>query len=633
MKAIPLLIPVRDWMRLSGEFRWPPRCALAGAAEADRLPLGQLAADLKAAGRPATVRLGGQKPATVRIVRDPSIQGREHYYLYVRPEGITIATSADAAAYYGVQTVREMLAVCGRSVPACVIDDWPDFARRGVVHDCSRGKVPTLATLKALVERLARWKLNELQLYVENVFAFRRHPAIGKGASPFTAAEIRSLQDHCTRHHVRLVGALASFGHMEKILSLPKYRALSEMPEGKSELDRGTLCPIDPKSIRLVGELYAEFVPLFEAADFNACCDETSDFTTGRSCLRTRRLGPGRVYLEFVTKIHGLCRKHGKRMNLWADIVLKHPHLLAELPDDVVLLNWEYEASGPRIARTAQIARAGLAQAVCPGTSAWQTHGTRLANAMANVARFSAAGRRWAAEGLLNTDWGDFGHRNFLGVSLHSFAHGAAHGWRGQAVDEGKFTESFCFHTFGPRAGRLAAALTVLGDSYRRCGGDNRNGCALYHALVEPLARPAERRFARIDGLNPAGLRDILDALGDERIWPKPPRGMDRFEATALAEFPAAAAMDALACRRALVARQLRAGASVRRAELVALTEQMHELTDRFARLWRVRNKPSRLADNLALLHRAEAETRHLSRRGRRSGESGGVHRTRAYND
>ncbi|MCJ7543963.1 MAG: beta-N-acetylhexosaminidase [Phycisphaerae bacterium] len=615
MKAMALLIPIRDWVGLSGEFRWPGRCVLAGAVQADRLPLGQLAADLRRAGHSAAVRLGGAGAATVRMIRDPSIRGAEHYYLYVRPEGITVAASADAAAYYGIQTVRQMLAVRGRSIPACVIDDWPDFRRRGVCLDCSHGKVPTLATLKALVERLARWKINELQLYIENVFAFRRHPLVGRGYSPFTAPEICSLQEHCRRHHVRLVGALASFGHMDKILSLPKYRPLSEMPEGGSELDRWTLCPTDPRSIRFLGELYAEFLPLFEAEDFNACCDETSNFTVGRSRRRSERLGAGRVYLEFLLKIHGLCRRHGKRMNIWADVMLKYPHLLRELPGDIVMLNWDYEANGPRIARSARIARTGLALGVCPGTSSWQTHGTRLGNAMGNVAHFAAAGRRCGAEGLLNTDWGDYGHRNFLGVSLHGFAHGAAHGWRGEAVDEAKFTESFCFHVFGQSSPRLADGLAVLGDSYRRCGGDNRNSCALYHALVEPLVGEKDYPFARIDRLDPAGLRGIIDALSDERIWPKPPGGMDRFEATALQEFPVAAAMDVLACRRALVAKDLRAGKTVRRRELASLTEQMHQVARRFAALWRVRNKPSRLRDNLALLHRAETESRRLARR------------------
>jgi len=613
MKPIPLLIPVHNGVSLAGVFTWPDKCTLAGAKEADRLPLGQLADDLRLLDRKAAVRLGEAPAAAVRIVRDAAVEGPEHYHIFIRPEGITVAASADAGAYYAVQTLRDLLAVCGRSMPACVMEDWPDFRRRGVLHDCSRGKVPTLATLKELVERLARWKINELQLYIENVFTFRRHPAIGRGYSPFTPAEIRSLGEHCKRHHVRLVGALASFGHMEKILDLPKYRHLSESPGSDNELDRGTLCPTDPKSIKFLAELYKEFVPLFEAEDFNACCDETSSFTAGRSSRQAADVGRGRVYVEFLQQIRQLCRKYDKRMNIWADIVLRHPYLLKSIPPDVVMLNWDYNAGGPRIARTGEIARAGLAMAVCPGTSAWQTHGTRLANAVANVAQFAAAGRRWEAEGLINTDWGDFGHRNFLGVSLHGLAHGAAHAWHGRAVDDEKFTETFCFHVFRQRTARLAGALRTLGDSYRFCGGDNRNSCALYHALVEPLMRQGGGKLARIDQTNPAGLQQILQAMPSESHWPQA-SDLARFETLALEEFAAAAAMDVLACRRALAAKDLRAGKTVPPKTLAGLAKGMRDVSKRFASLWQARNKPSRLRDNLALMREAETESRRLSR-------------------
>ncbi len=281
------------------------------------------------------------------------------------------------------------------------------------------------------------------------------------------------------------------------------------------------------------------------------------------------------------------------------------------------MLNWDYDAGGPRIARTAEIARAGLPLVVCPGTSTWQTHGTRLANAIANVAQFAATGRRWEAEGLLNTDWGDFGHRNFLGVSLHGFAHGAAHAWHGRAVDDEKFTETFCFHVFGQKSDRLARTLRALGDSYRLCGGDHSNGCPLYHALVEPLMTQKGDRFARIDQTNPSGLHQIIEVLSSERLWPKAASvaDMPRFEALALEEFIVAAAMDVLACRRALAAKDLRAGKTPPPKELAALADAMHRLANRFAKLWRARNKPSRLADNLALMHRAEAESRRLSHR------------------
>ncbi|MGB2823828.1 MAG: glycoside hydrolase family 20 zincin-like fold domain-containing protein, partial [Phycisphaerae bacterium] len=573
------------------------------AEEADTLPLGQLQRDLQTH---CPDRPGGQ--TAVRVVRDAGIEGDEAYRLTVRPDGVEVAAATDAGAYYGVQTLRELIVACGPRMPCCVIEDGPDFARRGVYHDCSRGKVPTLKTLKDLVERLARWKINELQLYVENVFTFRKHPAIGQGFSPFTPEELTELQAHCRLHHVRLVGSLASFGHMEKILALPEYSHLGEMP-GFRDLPGGTtLCPLDPGSIKLVADLYEEFVPLHEARDFNVCCDETWELGKGRSRDEAERRGVGRLYLDFLLELHELCGRHGKRMNAWADIVLEHPELLGEMPKDAVMLNWDYSPGGARIARTREIAEAHLPLVVCPGTNGWLSHGTRLPQAVANVAEFAAEGRKCGAEGLLNTDWGDGGHRNPLGASLHGFAHGAAHAWNGGAVDDARFTDVFCRHAFGRGDGRLAKYLRVLGETYRMTGSQNEYAASLYRALVEPLGPAAEGERSDIDGITAEGAAGIVEALSAAAAdMPNPDEQTEQFEAVALRELALAGRMDILASRRVLAAKKLRAGETVSPRELRDLAEETRRVADDFEQLWLARNKPSRLRDNLELLERAEA--------------------------
>ena len=261
MTTTDFLVPVRRLAPRTGRFRFPATAILASPSADDLVPLGQLADDLAALDTRTRIARNASGPAALRIRRDVSVAGAEAYRLTIAPHGIEILASAAAGAYYAVQTLRELLAIHGRALPACRIDDSPDFARRGVYLDCSRGKVPRVKTLKALVERLARWKINELQLYVENVFTWRQHPAIGRGYSPFTPQELLDVQDHCRRHHVRLVGSLASFGHVEKILALPQYTHLGEMPGFRGLPGGMTLCPSDPGSLRLVAELYEEFVP------------------------------------------------------------------------------------------------------------------------------------------------------------------------------------------------------------------------------------------------------------------------------------------------------------------------------------------------------------------------------------
>ncbi|MGB8225350.1 MAG: family 20 glycosylhydrolase [Sedimentisphaerales bacterium] len=540
------------------------------------------------------------KPKTYR---DKTIKNSEGYKIRITPRGIEVFAATDAGAYYAIQTLKDLAKIYGNRLPACVIEDEPDFKRRGVYLDCSRGKVPKLKTLKDLVIRLAQWKINELQLYIENVFTFKKHPQIGKGYSPFTPDEILELQDYCRMHHIKLVGSLASFGHFEKILALPKYRHLGEMPGFRGFPGGTTLCPTDAGSIKLVSELYSEFIPLFEAEDFNVCCDETWELGKGRSKKLADRIGTGWVYLEFLLKIYRLCQKYGKRMNVWADIVLKYPELMSKLPKDIVLLNWEYEQNGKNIYKTKDIAKAKIPFMVCPGTSGWLTHGSRLPNSITNVTDFAAQGRKFGAEGLLNTDWGDNEHRNFLGVSLHSFAHGAAHSWNGKAVDNAKFTDNFCEHFFGEHTGRLANAIRLLGSTYVTCGTNVPNKSWLYFALVEPIKN--NQPDSPIDLMKEKGLRKIVEQLSDESIWLKLPKSAENFEKITLEELKLAARMDCLSARRSLAIKALRAGKKVNKKELQFINKQMKNIAKDFKKLWLTRNKISRLKDNLLLFQKA----------------------------
>ncbi len=301
---LDFLIPPQRVRPVGGWLVWPRVARLCSARFADALPLSQLAEDLRRhAGVRCEIAWGAAGPAAVRVHRDPTVQGAEAYRLEISRKGVTVTASADAGAYYGIQTLRELVAVHRTRILCCQIEDWPDFGRRGVYLDCARGKVPTAATLKALVERLARWKVNELQLYIKNNFTWQAHPLIGRGFGRFTPEELLEVQEHARGHHVRFVPSLASFSHMELILALPAYRHLAELPGAMGWRGGTTLCPTDPRALRLVEELYREFVPLFEAEDFNVCCDETWELGKGRSRRQAARRGVGRLYLDFLLKL------------------------------------------------------------------------------------------------------------------------------------------------------------------------------------------------------------------------------------------------------------------------------------------------------------------------------------------
>ena len=119
------------------------------------------------------------------------------YELTVTPTGAHIVASRPAGAFYGALTLANMIVPAERSIPTARVRDWPDFPSRGVMLDVSRDRVPTMETLYRLVDLLAGWKINQLQLYIEHTFAFRDHQEVWAEASPFTGEEILALDAYC----------------------------------------------------------------------------------------------------------------------------------------------------------------------------------------------------------------------------------------------------------------------------------------------------------------------------------------------------------------------------------------------------------------------------------------------------
>ena len=95
----------------------------------------------------------------------------EAYKLAINENGILIEADAEAGAFWAIQTLRQIFAN-GDEVPYLEICDKPDFEHRGFYHDITRGKIPTVETIKQLIDQMAYYKLNSLQLYVEHVYEF-----------------------------------------------------------------------------------------------------------------------------------------------------------------------------------------------------------------------------------------------------------------------------------------------------------------------------------------------------------------------------------------------------------------------------------------------------------------------------
>ena len=482
--------------------------------------------------RPGSFLLPKQKPLTaIKAIRTGTAPNHpEGYTLTITKKGIEISFRETGGLRAATATLRQILRHFGHRLPCLQIRDWPDFARRGVMLDISRGRVPKLETLLDLAEKLADFKVNELQLYTEHTFAYRQYKSVWQSWGALTGAEIRKLDARCRELGIDLVPNQNSFGHLRCFLEDPRLKKMAEIPEPyeaetKDFLRRPTtLAPNHPGSLPFLRGLYDELLPNFSSQFFNVGCDETWDLGKGQSKMLCEAKGKGRVYLDFLKKIHREVSGRNKRMMFWGDIILKYPQLLPELASlgtpnavparssffnkhaetvpgvpDLIALNWGYEANHPFAKEAAQFAKAKIPFYVCPGTSTWQTLIGKHDNAFANLRAAAKAGKKFGAIGFLNTDWGDGGHPQPLAVSWPLFAAGAALAWNANSLDEQSLLSALSRDVFEDPTGKVAGAAVKLGFAHQKLGVTVPNETPLGTALAAP--RPEDRELFCRNGL------------------------------------------------------------------------------------------------------------------------------------
>lgn len=528
-----------------------------------------------------------------------------------RPEGYTLVVgSRNVAIHYrqegglraGVATLRQLLREYGRRLPRLTIRDYPDFGRRGVMLDISRGRVPNLRTLLGLVEHLAGFKSNELQLYTEHTFAYRNYEPVWRGWGALTGEEIMRLDARCRELGIDLVPNQNSFGHLRHWLEYRPLRKLAEVSE-PYEGDGGTfwrypstLAPNHPRTLPFLRQLYDELLPHFTSGRFNVGCDETWDLGRGQSRALCARTGKGRVYAGFLKKIHSEVAARGRRMMFWGDIILRYPEPIRELPKELIALNWGYDAKHPWEREAGQFADSNMSFYVCPGTSTWMSLIGRHDNSLANLREAAGAGCKHGAMGYLNTDWGDGGHPQPLAVSYLPYLAGAALSWCGQSFQERLLLPVLSREVFEDPTQRAAKASLALGLAHQQFNYLAPNVtpfgaviAAPRPAMHELFCRDGLKYYARIPGKN---IRAALAEVEAQRMMlggsqPATPAG----EILAL-ELDLAARMAAQSCKIMLwqqaVAEEKKSLA--RRMAQAGLLE-LAELDQDFRGYWPLRNK------------------------------------------
>ncbi|CAN5423341.1 hypothetical protein BH10ACT1_BH10ACT1_10880 [soil metagenome] len=570
----------------------------------------------------------------VATVVDPDLPAEGYTLTVTTEDGARITHADDAGRRYGEALLDQLRAqpVDGRVV-AVAVEDQPDVATRAYLLDVSRDRVPTRETLARYVELLALARFNQFQLYVEHTFAHVGHPAVWADASPLTVDDLRWLDDLCGAVGIELVANRNCFGHFERWLRHDAYRERAEAPEGVEvvpglRFPPGVLAPTADNADFALG-LLREMADEVRSRQVNIGCDETFELGRGASAAACAEQGAGAVYLDHLRRLTEPLVDDGYQVQVWADVLRRHPDQARALGEGVIPVAWSYEAprspdtapelapsfaavlhdlgididvTGGFAANVAPLAEAGLPFWVAPGTSTWNSLVGRTTNAYANQIDAVDVALSHGASGYLLTEWGDNGHHHPPSIAFGPLVHGGAVAWcvaanRGLDVAAVLDRHVFADATASASAdgASMGRALESLGAMWSGTGQRAFNASPLAAWLLPHLP-------LLVTGTVPPERAEELSSEVDQAV-----RAIERARPTCSdARVVKAELLQACALARNGVDRRLGPG----RPTAGALADHLSALIETQRSTWLARARPGGLDDSVAHLERTLATDR-----------------------
>ncbi len=317
--------------------------------------------------------------------------GKEGYILQVSNNLIVIAGSDDHGAFFGLQSLRQLIqSGNGKVVQGVKVKDWPNLSFRAIRMYVAGPD--NIAFLKRFMsDFMALYKYNKIIIEF-NCMRLDKHPEVNTGwqefvkymqytrsnssqglygeeknSSHYDAGDgfiiekevVRDLVKCANENFLEVIPEIPSLTHAYYLLT--KHPELAEYP---NDTWPDTYCPSNPDSYKLMFDVYDEYLDVIKPKMVHIGHDEWWGAPIG-VCPRCSGKDYSKLYAGDVIKLHDYFAKKGIKIAMWGDYLLESvrekgtqkrtsstgvkyetpgampPSVVKEMiPKDILIFNW-----------------------------------------------------------------------------------------------------------------------------------------------------------------------------------------------------------------------------------------------------------------------------------------------------
>ena len=218
----------------------------------------------------------------------------------------------------------------------------------GVMIDCSRDAVYTVAALKRYFSLLKKMGYTYVQLYTEDVYEVEGEPYFGYLRGRYTKQELKELDAAAKEQGLELVPCIQTLAHLGGIARWHEY--------SQTCIDFGDiLLAGEERTYELIEKMFKTCAECFTSRRINIGMDEAHMVGLGKYLDKHGYEDRFDILLKHLTRVARIAEKYGFSPMMWSDMFFRLanngqyyctggiPEAVRSLvPENVTLIYWDY---------------------------------------------------------------------------------------------------------------------------------------------------------------------------------------------------------------------------------------------------------------------------------------------------
>ena len=229
--------------------------------------------------------------------------------------------------------------------------DFPmkHFDSFGVMIDCSRNAVPSVAGLKRFFDVISKMGYNCAMLYTEDTYEVKGEPRFGYKRGRYSIEELKEIDRYAASVGIELIPCIQTLAHLNAIFRWGEYKKILDIDD--------ILLMEDERTETLIENMFASLSEAISSRKIHIGMDEAHNVGRGKYLDKHGLCDRYEILLRHLNRVCEIAKKYGYEPMMWNDMFFRlankgeyyvdtplefSKEITDKVPENCTMVYWDY---------------------------------------------------------------------------------------------------------------------------------------------------------------------------------------------------------------------------------------------------------------------------------------------------